>query len=389
MAKKKAAAKKAKEKTAAAKKAEKKAAPPKKEAPAKVTRSQIQATRSAAPDVLQPDGGLPEIAFYYPNPYWRDADWAKNLILFFDGIGMLIPNYMPDSSHFDDAAVIAGLKEHNLFHVFQPETFLDNDSAMRLTNAMTEIISSGVLDDLAQKDEGDFAELSMSRMGYHVAEGYADEIFKQLKKRKLAEESKDGVSIPMHRSVRYIILILLSQILRKNGRDAGFELHPATDVPRLVAALSELLSEPAMPSAAHVISLDMQAVGVDLGSVPIDEILSFRAENREAYRMYARNLRLCIHDLGLMQPQEQHALLEKRQEEITDLASDIRKKARAAWKKPATFLLSAAGAMWQLQSGDPVGASIAGGAALLSLGKGERVDTGAYSYLFSATNRFR
>jgi hypothetical protein len=26
---------------------------------------------------------LPEIAFYYPNPYWRDSSWAKNLILFF------------------------------------------------------------------------------------------------------------------------------------------------------------------------------------------------------------------------------------------------------------------------------------------------------------------
>jgi hypothetical protein len=156
-----------------------------------------------------------------------------------------------------------------------------------------------------------------------------------------------------------------------------------------MAALSELLSRPAIPSAAHVIALDMQAVGVDLGSVPIDEILSFRAENREAYRKYSRNLRLCIDDLGRMQPQEQQALLEEGQEEITDLASEIRKKARAAWKKPATFLLSAAGVMWQLHLGDAVGASIAGGAALLSLEKGDRVDTGGYSYLVSATNRFR
>ncbi len=104
-----------------------------------------------------------------------------------------------------------------------------------------------------------------------------------------------------------------------------------------MAALSELLSKPGMPSAEHVVSLDMQAVGVDLGSVPIDEILSFRAENREAYRKYSRNLRLCIDDLGRMRPQEQQALLEERQEEITDLASDIRKKARGAWKKPETF----------------------------------------------------
>ena len=232
MAKKKSAAKKATEKTAAAKKVVTKAAPAKKKAPASVARSEIQATGTATPDVLQPDAGLPEIAFYYPNPYWRDADWAKNLILFFDGIGMLIPNYMPDSSRFDDMAVIAGLKEHNLFHVFQPETFLDTDSAMRLTNAMTEIISSGVMDDLAQRDAGVFAELSMSRMGFHVLEsGYAEEIFMQLEEAEARErvQRRGCMSIPMHPSVRYIILILLSQILRKNGRDAGFELHPATD----------------------------------------------------------------------------------------------------------------------------------------------------------------
>jgi len=348
---------------------------------------QVRAS-SVAPDASPTGPELPEIAFYYPNPYWSHVDWAKNLILFFDGIGMLIPEYMPDASRFDDQAVIAGLKEHNLFHVFQPETFLDNDSAIRLANAMTEIISSGVLDDLSKKDAGSLAELSMSRMGYHVAEGYAKEIFDQLKKRRLAEDSRDGVSIPMNRSVRYIILILLSQILRSNGRKAGFELLPATDVPLLVGALSELLAKPMMPSAEHVISLDVQSVGVDVGSVPIDEILSFRAENREAYRKYARNLRLCIHELGLMAPQDQKLLLDQRQEEITSLASDLRKISRKAWKKPATFLLSAAGAAWRLHNDDVIGASIAGSAALLSLGKGESVNTGAYSYLFSARDRF-
>ena len=48
---------------------------------------------------------------------------------------------------------------------------------------------------------------------------------------------------------------------------------------------------------------------------------------------------------------------------------------------------SAAGAAWRLHRGDPVGASIAGAAAILSLGKGESADTGAFSYLFNARNR--
>ena len=72
MGKKKAAAKKAIEKTAAANKAEKKAVPPRKEASAKVARSQIQATRSGAPDVLQPDGELPEIGIRPANRVHRE-----------------------------------------------------------------------------------------------------------------------------------------------------------------------------------------------------------------------------------------------------------------------------------------------------------------------------
>jgi len=33
-----------------------------------------------------------EIAFYYPGPIWHRSDWIKTLILFFDGIGILLPN---------------------------------------------------------------------------------------------------------------------------------------------------------------------------------------------------------------------------------------------------------------------------------------------------------
>ena len=143
-----------------------------------------------------------------------------------------------------------------------------------------------------------------------------------------------------------------------------------------------------MPSAEHVIALDMQAVGVDLASVPIDEILSFRKENRDLYREYTRQPRLTIHELSLMPPDVQELELERRQETIISLASNIRKASRKAWKRPASFCLSAAGAVWRLCKHDPVGASIAGAAALLSLGKTESVETGAYSYLFTAKDRF-
>ncbi|HEY5989045.1 MAG TPA: hypothetical protein VIV12_22100, partial [Streptosporangiaceae bacterium] len=33
----------------------------------------------------------PEIAFYYPGPLWRSGEWVKTLLLFFDGVALLVP----------------------------------------------------------------------------------------------------------------------------------------------------------------------------------------------------------------------------------------------------------------------------------------------------------
>lgn len=49
-------------------------------------------TRSVFPGAEQ----LPEFAYYYPEPYWlaHESSWIKSLVLFFDGVAILLPNYM-------------------------------------------------------------------------------------------------------------------------------------------------------------------------------------------------------------------------------------------------------------------------------------------------------
>ncbi len=206
---------------------------------------------------------LRAIAFYYPGPMWSSGDWIKNLILFFDGVGLLVPAYMTDKPEFTDPSTVAALREHDLLHILKPETFVNKLVTEKLATAMTDIITSGALDQLAQTPTR-FHELSYSRLGSYGDRDLADMIFEELKARGLARNSEDGVSIPMHPQVRALILILLAQILRPAGRDKGLDLSPATDRPQLVAALSELLSLPAMPSAGQVVSFDMETVGVDL-----------------------------------------------------------------------------------------------------------------------------
>jgi len=328
-----------------------------------------------------------ELAFYYPNPMWYSADWVKNLILFFDGIALLVPAYMKKRPEEIDPSIVAGLKQHGLLHIVEPEKAVDKAATEKLATAMTDIITSGALDHLAKENTA-FHEISMSRLGYYGDESLGKMIFEELKKRNLAKDTEDNVSIPMHPMVRSLVLVLLAQILRPYGAKINAELSPATDVPRLVGALSELLEIKPVPSAAAVITFDLNTVSANLGSVPIDEVLDFREQNLKAHRRYCSSIRKFAMELSNMPEKERKKSFELRQHELDEIAGDLRERSRKAWKKPASFGLTLAGAAITVAAGHPVAAALAVGAAALRYEKTKLTDAGAYSYLFAAQHRF-
>ena len=143
----------------------------------------------------------PDFAFYYPGQYWRHPDKIKNLILFFDGIAMLIPEYMSDHGRFEDYPVIESLRDHDMFQTIRPEETVGPKETEILVESMVDIIASGRLDNLT-KTASSFGSLSMSRLGFGGNKELAEFMFIELKDRGLASDSEDGVSIPMHRTVR-------------------------------------------------------------------------------------------------------------------------------------------------------------------------------------------
>jgi hypothetical protein len=237
------------------------------------------------------------------------------------------------------------------------------------------------------KEETAFSELSMSRLGYVGDQGLYHMIFEELKKRGLAKDSQDKVSIPMHPKVRSLVLVLLSQILRPYGDVINANLNPATDLGSLVRALSELLSIKMKPSEGSVIEFDLNAVTVDLGSVPFDEVLDFRAQNLEAHRYYMLSVRKFAMELSRMPEEEQKVAFDLRQTELNDLANDLRKRARTSWKKPSSFGLTLVGTALSVVTA-PLATTLKIGASLVGYERPSKTDGGAYSYLFSAQNRF-
>ncbi|MEP6911561.1 MAG: hypothetical protein ABI923_02335 [bacterium] len=330
---------------------------------------------------------LAEVAFYYPGPMWSSGDALKNLLLFFDGIALLVPSYMKNKPEEQDPVMAGPLRQAGLLHLLEPETLVDKTATQELASAVSDLIRSGAFDGLKKKGTA-FHELSYSRLGFYGDPELAESILKELKKRKLARKSKDGVSIPMHPVVRSKILVLLAQILRPKGPALGFELSPATDRPQLVDALSELLLTASPVSTGRVVGFDLETVAPDLSAVPLDEVLDFRKAHLREFREYARSVRQFVREVGMLPSREREKAFTDRQDQIRDLASDLKRTGWKAWRKPASFALTIAGAAWTLKTGDPLGALLAATGAVAGSIGGDRNEVNAYSYLFQTRRQW-
>lgn len=328
-----------------------------------------------------------QVAFYYPGWIWHDVDSLKNLLLFFDGIALLVPAYLRGQVDRIDPELTIPLLDAGLLHILEPEGLVDKTATEKLVHSLANILHTGALDPLASAGTR-FHELSYSRLGGFGDQRLAARIIRDLKARGLARDSEDGISVPLHPQVHALVLVLLAQILRPYGGRQGLALHPATDQDRLVESLQEVLSLPSMPSSGHVVATDLATVGVDLSRVPLDEVLSFREEHGASYRAYARSVRKFMRDTSRLDKAAMAEALRDRIEEIEDLASGLRRRSRNWSKSSASFGLSIAGAAWSALTGDLIGPIVSGASELLRDREGSSVDCEAYSYLFRAEQQF-
>jgi hypothetical protein len=337
-----------------------------------------------------------ELAYYYPEPYWlaHEGSWIKSLLLFFDGVAILLPDYMSGRELIADPSLAEPLSDRGLLRVLQPEWFVDAELSNRLAEGMVELIVGGAFDETAP-EAAPFAALSMSRMGFAELsasrmgsrhQGVFEMIHADLKERGLALDSEDGVSIPLRQDVRLAYLMLLAQEAREAGRKHGFDLHPTTNGGAAREAVRSFLELPAMPSRQDVVSFDLATASVDLDIVPLDEVLDYRSQYGEEHRDYMVNLRRFVVEIAAVDGADRQRLLDQRQAELDDQARSLRRLALDAFKKPtsaAGFAIGLTGAAWTVATGDPVPAGL--GALGLLLGSVPDRSTGsAYSYIFRA-----
>jgi hypothetical protein len=332
------------------------------------------------------ESGLRDVAYLH-EPYWDfgHGGWVKSLLLFFDGIALLVPDYMYERPLFADPILAQPLAERGLLHRLSPETLVDQATTEALTDLLDRFITSGAFDDL-DRDTA-FAELSHSRLGGTADAGLAEIVLEQLRDRGLARDSEDGVSIPLHPAVRAFVLVVLPQLLRTPAEAAGYALQPVSARSRHLQALLETLDKPILPTAGHVIALDLEQVSLDLTPISLDEVLDFRRQHGAEHRTYVRDLRHFVRDLASLDREDREQAFADRREALADTADQLRRLARKAWRRPlASFGLGIAGSAVTLAFGNPVGAALGAASALLGLRR-QADPASAYTYLFRAQDR--
>ena len=334
-----------------------------------------------------------DVAYYYPAPYWSvgEGAWVKSLLLFFDKVSILLPGYMYGRHHFADPVLAKPLEDLGLLEVLEPTTWIDQDMAENLAEAVRGMLANGVFDDLP--DDVHFHELSQSRIGYAADVDLAESLVSELQAKGLAKPSEDGVSIPLHPTVRTTMLVILAQLARSASNKQNLSIHPATSNEHVFNDLISTLSRERMPSRDSVIAFELEPVSFNMDSVPLDEILQFRVEHRAAHRAYMRDLRGFMAELAeLNVPREREALLLQRRQEISDQAHELQRSTRMALgKNLASWSLGLAGSAWSVTTGDPFGALLAMlglGTALLGSDSAGSSKVAAYSYLFQTQRTF-
>ena len=84
----------------------------------------------------EPNATPSEVAFYYPGWIWQSDHAIKNLLLFFDGIALLVPEYMKERPGAIVPEIADPLLDEGLLHILEPEKVVDKPATEKLAGAL-------------------------------------------------------------------------------------------------------------------------------------------------------------------------------------------------------------------------------------------------------------
>jgi len=275
------------------------------------------------------------------------------------------------------AATRRPLSDQGLLRNYEPHPGLDQEPS----GIEHEQDAQDLPDELACISEAGLPQLDMLLAGQDEAE----------LARLTAEFFRFGSVIQARQSeagspayMRALAVGATSRLLMQNITDVA--IQPVIQDQDAALFVASVIGEAAEERKPRIITADVAQVGVDLNSVPLDEVLDFRRQHASEYTAYARDVRQFVLSMSLLSDDDQLASLADRKADLEEPADNLRRIGRRAFNRSSLGLgFGLVGAAWTVAHGDPSGGAFAAGAAAAGFAQPGLPSIGAaYTYILRA-----
>lgn len=322
----------------------------------------------------------PEFAHYYGDWDWRGGmnDWVKSLLLFFDGIALALPEDRAERLIESNPVLAQPLAELGLLRNFWPDASV-NAGHVEVPDGLRYYLEKAAKSPSITLKPGMHQKI-LDRLAATTVESDMKDALTNLAARVNQAQQKFG-DTPSN--MRALTVGAVSRFLVQNVTEVA--IQPVINDQNAASYVSMIIDNHDGGRAKIMIS-DLQEVGVDLQSVPLDEVLDFRRQHGSEYRSYSKELRQFVLDLSMLSEFGRTSAIEERRAELRDRAEELKRAARNAFKRQILSVgFGLAGAAWTLVHGDPWGGLFAAGATAAGFSIPSGGDPGAaYAYVLQA-----
>lgn len=331
----------------------------------------------------------PHLAYYTDGIAWCSSEWAKSMLLFFDGIAILVPSQEDAAFRQSDEAVIVGMMNAGCLRVLRPHELVDEATATSVVGAVTAAVEQQ--DWRGSETVGILDLLYLDKMGYRVSRRPFELMARRLRDRKLVSDWEHGASMIVDRRVCLLTLSVIAAESRRRGEALGLRLTPATDGLKWGHRQAQYASHPSMDACARIMHADVDQLRIDVGAVPIDELVDFRRSNADRLDRYRLSIARFANGLVGLEPEDQQLAVAHRSQELADARRDVERAGRDFWLTTGRLSFGVGGITWTCLTGDPTGAILGlGGLAIEGITAVGSAGGGGtdFSYVISASRAF-
>ena len=326
----------------------------------------------------------PKLIGAYPSGWiWpeQEFDLMKNLIPFFDGLAIFMPEHLVERVVDSDPFLVRPLFEAGDLWNINPDTALSDAMSAEISqNVNTFVEQNG--EAIKRKIRNEARMQMETRTSSHLGSSpEAEALINRLIGDGLAEPVAYDGTFKVEGGVKRFIMQSLFGVMSAKLAPSETQLVPVTNefsemYPYQGAGKTNFYQfGPRSVSwdISRIITQDIREVGVDLRAVPLDEVLDFSTRYRAEYRTYLRSLHETVRAILTLSNDGKYVddirgVLRDRLDALHEQSDFLRRSSRSEFRrKSLSLLVSITGSAWTIRTGDYVGATLAAVSAAVGL----------------------